>query len=223
MRAAQVAQPQRFGGGQATQKLLRRLERVRTTEEGDSLFCCPRADMSSAASEPARALEARERTSRREGPFFDFRSIASASRVKYFLSIFIVCVSSLKLLIYPFSETCCAQLTCTIAPTRDTPTRARSRPRHHVRHRLAHRPRRRQGGQVRRLQPRHARASRRYARARGLQNAARSRSDTSRKPHPGSRACGGTTPARPPRTPLFSRPSPVSMAAYVTRSSRDVS
>ena len=217
MRAAQVAQPQRFGGGQATQKLLRRLERVRT-EEGDSLFCCPRA--SSAASEPARALEARERTSRREGPFFDFRSIASASRVTI-LSIFIVCVSSLKLLIYPFSETCCAQLTCTSARTRDTPTRARSRPRHHVRHRLAHRPRRRQGGQVRRLQPRHARLA--GTRARGLQNAARSRSDTSRKPQPGSRACGGTTPARPSRTPLFSRPSPVSIAAYVTRSSRDVS
>ena len=67
VRAAQVAQPQRFGGGQATQKLLRRLERVRT-EEGDSLFCCPRA--SSAASEPARALEARERTSKTRRTIF---------------------------------------------------------------------------------------------------------------------------------------------------------
>ena len=33
VRAAQVAQPQRFGGGQATQKLLRRLERVRNEHE----------------------------------------------------------------------------------------------------------------------------------------------------------------------------------------------
>ena len=40
------------------------------------------------------------------------------------LSIFIVCVSSLKLLIYPFSETCCAQLTCT-KRARETLPRAR--------------------------------------------------------------------------------------------------
>ena len=155
--------------------------------------------------------------------------MSDASRVgvdAYLTRLYSRTILSILSYVFPVSISCyihspkpaCAQLTCTNARARDTPTRARSRPRHHVRHRLAHLPRRCQGGQVRRLQPRHARLA--GTRARGLQNDARSRSDTSpSKPHPGSRACGGSTPARPP---LFSRRSShgyrnVSIAAYVTR------